>query len=74
MICVVYVTYMQSIQYHVFGTFWYTCKVLIRCSKIWQYFLKIWKWNKFVINILDMIFLNLVIEILLIVLAIYNFW
>ena len=31
---VVYIKYMQSIQYHVFGI-WHTCKMFIRCNKIW---------------------------------------
>ena len=34
-IFVVYVKYLQGIQYHVFDIFWHTCKMLIRCSKIW---------------------------------------
>ena len=40
-IFVVYVKYMQSIQYHVFGIFWHPCNMLIRCNQNMVIFLLI---------------------------------
>ena len=34
-IFVIYVKYLNSIHYHVFDILWHSCKLLIRCNKIW---------------------------------------
>ena len=32
---VVFVKYLHIIHYHVFDILWHSCKMLIRCNKIW---------------------------------------
>ena len=68
-ICVVYVTYMQSIQYHVFGIFWHTRKnVDSNAAKYGDIFVNLKIYNKYIGH--D--FCNLVIEILFIVFGLYR--